>query len=207
MAFGRWHWTALLAVAALALWLLLGSGRVFGVDLGALGMTLLVATSGVALYGLSTVRAGEAERRVSPAEWKAWIGLGFMAVAMAYFMLRMPVFGQDALAASQAPGVLRNLVLLLVAWIVLSQVLAARWKGRVLEDERDRVIEARSVEWGRAALVFVVIGLAVLFAFSPPERLLWATPAMVGKLLVFALLWGWVVEHVAMVSMYWRDRR
>lgn len=205
---GRLAWIGLLALAGLSLWLLLGSGRVFGIDLGMLGMTLLVATAWAALHRLSSVPQGEFERGVSPGEWRAWIGLGFMAVATAYFVTRLHgMGGSDPFDALLPRDVARNLVLLLVAWIVLSQVVASRWAGRVQADERDRRIEAQAGDWGRTALVFVVIGLAVLFGFSPAERLQWATHAMIANLLVFALLWGWLVEYAATALMYMRDRR
>jgi hypothetical protein len=203
-----WTWIGLLASAGLSLWLLLGSGRMFGVDFGAMGVMLLVATTWGALHRLSSVPQGEFERGVSPGEWKAWIGLGFMAVATVYFVSRMlGIAAGDPFDAPVPREVARNLVLLLVAWIVLSQVVASRWAGRVQDDERDRRIEAQAGDWGRTALVFVVIGLAVLFGFSPADRLQWATHAMIANLLVFALLWGWLVEHAATVWMYWRDRR
>ena len=101
----------------------------------------------------------------------------------------------------------RNLVLLLVAWSVLLGVLGARWKGRVQEDERDREIEKQAAGWGRRGLMFVVIGLAVMLAFSPADRLAWATHFMIANLLVFALMWGWLCEYAATAVMYWRDRQ
>ncbi|TDK26122.1 hypothetical protein E2F46_05865 [Luteimonas aestuarii] len=205
---GRLAWIGLLVLAGLSLWLLMGSGRVFGIDPGAIGMTLLVATTWGALHRLSSVPQGEFERGVSPGEWKAWIGLGFMVAATLYFATRLHgVAGGDVFDAPVPRDVARNLVLLLVAWIVLSQVVASRWAGRVQADERDRRIEAQAGDWGRTAMVFVVIGLAVLFGFSPAERLQWATHAMIANLLVFALLWGWLVEHAAMAWMYAWDRR
>lgn len=202
-----WTWIGLLASAGLSLWLLLGSGRLFGIDFGAMGVMLLVATAWGALHALSSVPQGEFERGASPGEWKAWIGLGFMLVATTYFLARVyGLVGGTGVHAPAVRGVARNLVLLLAAWVVLTQMVAARWKGRVQADERDLRIGAQAEQWGRAALVFVIIGLTVLFGLSPPERLQWASHAMVAHLLVFALLWGWLVEHAAAVAMYWRDR-
>ncbi len=206
----RWGWGLLLLVAGLALWLLFGSGRVFGHDIGGFGMTLLIGVAWAALYGVSNIPQGEFERGVSPGEWKAWIGFGFMLVATAFFFVRVYAQGGDVYPHPHAPimaGVARDLVLLLVAWIVLTQVVSARWKGRVLQDERDREIEAKAADWGRGALVFVIIGLAVTFGFTPADRLQWVTHAMVANLLVFALMWGWLVEYAATVAMYVHDRR
>ena len=205
----RWHVTGLLAIALPAFWLLLaGPERVLGFDTGKLGMVLLVTSAWTSLLALSQLPRGEDEATVSPGEWKAWIGLGFMLAATAYFLARLHLFaGESFPHAPLSSGVARNLVMLLVAWVVLSQVVATRWKGRVQEDERDREIEANAAEWGRGGLVFCVIGVAVLLGFSPAERLQWATPFMVANLLVFALMWGWLVEYAATVAMYWRDRR
>ena len=90
---------------------------------------------------------------------------------------------------------------------LLSGVLGARWKGRVQEDERDREIEKRAAGWGRGALIACIVGLALMLAFSPAERLAWATHFMIANLLVFALMWGWLCEYVATAMLYWRDRR
>lgn len=207
-----WHVFGLAAIALPALWLLLaGPERVLGFDTGKLGMALLVTAAWTSLLALSKLPRGEGEAAIAPGEWKAWIGTGFMLMAVAYFFLklRMLGLGGDAYPHPHAPhmaAIARNLVMLLVAWIILSQVIAARWKGRVQEDERDREIEAKAEGWGRGALVSCVIGYAVLFGFSPPYRLEWATHSMVANMLVFALMWGWLVEYAATAAMYWRDR-
>lgn len=208
MTIGRLGWAGLLGVAALGLWLLLGSGRVFGHDIGGLGMTLLVAATWVALYGVSAVPQGEFERGIAPGEWRAWIGVAFLSMAAVYFFAKLPLMVAEALPqAPHASAVARNLVLLLIAWTVLSQVMAARWKGRVREDERDREIERRGGSWGHGTLVFGLFALAVTLGLSPPERLQWATPFLIGNLLILTLMLGWLVESAATAAMYWRDRR
>jgi uncharacterized membrane protein YidH (DUF202 family) len=141
---------------------------------------------------------------VSPGEWRAWVGFGFTLVAIVYFLSHIPLFEHGTAGAS---AVARNLVMLLVAWILLSSVMGSRWKGAVQQDERDLEIEKQASAWGRSALVFVVIGLAVMLGFSPADRLQWATHFMIANLLVFALMWGWLCEYAATVLLYWRDRR
>jgi len=199
----------LLVVAMLAFWALLaGPDTLAGLDLGKWGTALLVTVAWVSLYAVSRMPVGEAERGASPGEWKAWVGVAFMAVATAYFLAKAHVFAEGpAWNNPEARSVGRNLVLLLVAWSVLTGVLAARWKGRVQEDERDRDIEKQAAEWGRGGLTACVIGLAVMLAFSPTDRLAWATHFMIANLLVFALMWGWLCEYAATAVLYWRDRR
>ncbi len=209
MSLQRGGWWVLLAGAMLAFWALLaGPGALLGVDLGKWGTALLIALAWVSMLAVSHMPVGEAERSVSPGEWKAWVGTTFMLVATGYFLAKAPVFADGPVWHNHgARAVGRNLVLLLVAWSVLTSVLAARWKGRVQEDERDREIEKQAAGWGRGALTFCLVGLAVLLAFSPAERLAWATHFMIANLLVFALMWGWLCEYAATAVLYWKDRR
>ncbi len=61
--------------------------------------------------------------------------------------------------------------------------------------------------WGRAALIFSIVGIAVMLGFTPATRLVWATPLMIGNLLVFALMWGWLCEYVATMILYRNDKK
>ena len=204
-----WARGVLIAAAGGALWMLLAApDRLFGWDAGQLGMVLLIACAWGLLYLVSRLPGDALQRAASPAEWKAWIGTGFIAVAMAYFLAKLPVlqaavFPHDA----GADAVGRNLVMLLIAWAILSSLLASRWKGAVEEDERDRDIAVRAAGWGHSALIFSIVGVAVTFGFTPADRLEWATPRMIGNMLVFALMWGWLCEYVATLAYYWVDRR
>lgn len=205
MTIARWGWVGLLAVAGIGLWLLLGSGRVFGHDIGGLGMVLLIGCTWMALYAVSSLPRGEFEQGISPGEWKAWIGFAFMLAATVYFVSHAEAFSGHERAAAQR--VATNLVLLLVAWAVLSKLMASRWKDRVQQDERDREIETRGAAWGRGALVVGVIFLAVTLGLSPEHRLHWATHFAIGNLLVLVLMVGWLAECLAIAITYWRDRR
>jgi hypothetical protein len=203
-----WQVAGLAAIALPALWLLLaGPERVLGFEAGKLGMALLVAAAWSSLLALSMLPRGEAESVVAPGEWKAWIGTGFMLAAVAYFFLKLDVFAGAAFGDRAAQAVARNLAMLLVAWAVLSQVVASRWKGAVQEDERDREIATQAACWGRGALVVGVIGIALALGFSPAHRLQWATPFMIANVLVLALMCGWLFECAAAAAMYVRDRR
>lgn len=208
MKLRRWWFPGLLLAAGLALWLLLaGPSDVLGFDPGKGGVALLVAVVWASLFVAQSLPRGELDRDASPGEWKAWIGVVFMGVAVAYFLARIEVFrGAGVPFNPEAARVGRNLVLLLVAWAVLSSVVASRWKGRVQEDERDREIARKAGGWGRAALIAAVIGIAVMLGFSPAEKLRWASHMMVANLLVFALMWGWLVEYAVTAVAYWRDR-
>jgi uncharacterized membrane protein YidH (DUF202 family) len=209
MSLRRWGITGLLAVAGVAFWLLLaGPSKLLGVDTGQAGTALLVTVAWVSMYAVSRLPQGELDAAASPAEWKAWIGAGFMLVAVGYFLAKIEVFAAaKVLGDPDASAVARNLVLLLVAWTILSSVMASRWKGEVEEDERDRAIAARAAGIGRIALIVCVIGLAVTLGLSPAEKLQWANHFLVANLLVMAVMWGCLFEYVSGAVLHWRARR
>jgi uncharacterized membrane protein YidH (DUF202 family) len=209
MSLRRWGIIGLLAVAGVAFWLLLaGPPELLGVDTGQAGTALLVTVAWVSMYAVSRLPRDELGALASPAEWKAWIGAGFMAVAIGYFLAKIEVFAAAEVFGDPGAGaVARNLVLLLVAWTILSSVMASRWKGAVEEDERDRAIAARAAGIGRVALIVCVIGLAITLGLSPAEKLQWASHFLVANLLVMAVMWGGLFEYVSSAVLHWRARR
>lgn len=209
MTVPSWMRWVLMLVAGCALWLLLaGPKQLLGWDAGNLGMVLLIGSAWGLLYSVSRLPREALERSASPAEWKARVGAGFTAVAMVYFFAKMHVFNDAPIPHNpDATAVGRNLVLLLIAWTILSSVVASRWEGLVEEDERDREIMVLAAGWGRGALIFSIVGIAVMLSFTPASRLEWATPLMIGNMLIFALMWSWLCEYVATLAYYWRDRR
>jgi uncharacterized membrane protein YidH (DUF202 family) len=207
MRWPKWGLAGLVALAGFAFWLLLaGPKEVLGLDLGGFGFGLLVLVAWASMHAVTAAPRGELDDAVSPGEWQAWVGFGFTLVVLAYLLLKA-----DVIAGTRdfrdLGRIGRNIVLLLVSWAVVAQVLRWRWKGKVLEDERDRDIAVRAAAWGRCALVFCVIGVAVTLGLTPPARLAWATPIMVAHLLVFALVWHSLVEYAVAGISYWRDRR
>ncbi len=206
---GKGKIAGLMVVAALAMWLLLaGPARVLGLDGGNVGVLLLMGAMWTALHGLGRATREDLEGAGSPGEWKAWLGLGFMSLAVVYGLAKAPLFlHMTRWNDPDAGAVARNLVMLLVAWTVLSQVLDSRWKGAVRGDERDRGIEQAAAAWGRGALVAGVIGIALMLGLSPAEKLHWARPFVVANLLVCALMASCLVEYAATALQYWRDRR
>lgn len=199
----------MLGVAGLATWLLVaGPGELLGIDAGNAGMALLIGTAWVALYLVTRFPRSEAEGAISPGEWKAWVGVGFMLVAIGYFLSHLQVFVAGGPWDNPEANVVgRNLVMLLVAWTVLSSVLKSRWQGEVEEDERDRAITRSAEGWGYGAMTVYVIGLALLLGFSPADRLQWASHFMIGNLLVLSLMVACLFEHAVRAVQYWQARR
>lgn len=204
----RWMFAVLLLVGACATWLLLaGPDRMLGIDTGPLGVTVLVAVAWTSLLAVSRLPHQGIEAAVAPGEWRAWIAFAFTAVIAAYALVHAGAFqGPPLWQNPDAQRVGRTIALLLVAWLILFAVLRRRWQGRVQEDERDREIAAKAEEWGRGALTFGVVAVAVTIGFSPPETLRWASHPMIAHLLVLTLIFGVLFEYAYSALAYWRDR-
>ncbi len=203
----RW---GLVMAAGGALWLLLaGPGWVLGWNTDLPGMALLLVSVVCLLQAVSRMPREALMRSASPSEWYARIGLGFTLIAMLYVLANLQdLAGTPTPTPSpEAAAVARNLVMLLIAWSVISGMLASRWKGAAEQDERDREIAAQAAGWGRGALVVCVIGIAAALGLTPPDLLGWATSSMIAHMLIFALMWGWGCEYAATLAYYRSDRR
>ena len=209
MRLGRGLFSGLVMVAAAGLWLLLaGPSKVLGVDTGSAGVALLVTVTWVSLYAIGSMPNGGLDNAISPGEWRAWIALGFTAAIAAYAVANAHLFqGPPLWQNPDANRVGRNIALLAIAWAILTQLLQARWRGKVQEDERDRAIEAQASSWARISLSVYAIGLALMLGFSPAAKLAWAPPPMVAHLLVVGLVLSCLVEYGVTAVAYWRDRR
>jgi hypothetical protein len=201
---------ALLALAAVATGLLLaGPDRLLGIDTGNLGVALLVTATWSSLWLVGSLPDPGLEGSASPGEWQAWIGSAFMAVAAAWLALRLPLFAVPGpiWANPDAAAAGRTVAMLMVAWAIVSSVLAGLWRDRVSSDERDRQIEARAGGRARLLLVLLLVALAVTLGFSPADRLQWATPLLLANLLMLFLMLSSLFESAVTAVSYWRDRR
>lgn len=203
-----WRW-GLVVLAGVALWMLLaGPGQVMGRDPGPVGMALLVLSAWGLIDAVGRLPRETLLASASPAEWYARIGFGFNLIAMLYLFAKSSALGDAPLQDDpHAAAIGRNLVMLLIAWLAIIGVLASRWKGIPELDERDREIAAKAAGWGRGALIFCIIGIAITLGFSPVDRLAWVSQPMIAYLLAFGLLWGWLCEYAAMLLLYRSDRR
>ena len=207
MRWPKWGLAVLVAMAGLSFWLLLaGPEEILGLDLGKFSIGLSALVAWATLHGVTAAPRGALDETVSPGEWQAWIGLGFTFLVAAYLVSKADVIA-GAVNLRDLGKVGGNVVLLLIAWAVVGQALRWRWKGQVLEDERDREIEVLAIGRARNVLVTLVLMLAFKFAFSPAGELAWATPLAIAHLLVFGVVVHTLAEYAATVHAHWRDRR
>ncbi len=156
----------------------------------------------------SAMTTDDAVALVSPGEQRAWIGLLFTAAILVYFAMRGPqMVAADGSMAPEASAIGRHIAMLVVGWLVVMQVLRKRWRDKVEEDERDRIIQARAGSWARMGLSIFVIAIALLFAFSPLERLAWAQPMTISNLMMTGLIASCLLEYAVTGVAYWHDRR
>ncbi len=186
------------------------------IDLGWIGGLALLGGAWVVWYLLwqtlsewaAASRAGDDVAMPSPGEWRAWIGAAFTAAILFYYALRgSQMVAADGSMAPEASSIGRHIGMLVIGWLVVMQVLRNRWRSAVEEDERDRQIQARAGTWARCALSGFVLCLAVMFAFSPPERLHWAVPMALSNLLMTGLIATSLLEYLVSGICHWRDRR
>jgi len=206
-------WPGLALLAGAGLWLLfgkMGNGQSWGIDHGLPGAVLLLAAAWTALW------VGASREQRATGEWIAWTGLCVSVIGLSYFGLRWPELMATGTGV-HARWVMGNLMLLLLGWALLLQGWAGHWASPVdpsarpwtqwHEHPHGAQIERQAAEFGRMALTFGVICLALLFGFLPEARLHWVRPFLVANLLLFVLMWGWLVEYAATVWLYRQYRR
>lgn len=193
-----------LAMLGAGLWLVFWPPSGISVWVG-MGGPLLGFGSAIAAVQLALWRKTGFEHAAAPAEVNAWIMLLFVGALIAVSLGNADLLatGLSGRGATHLGFKLGGLTLF---FVILAHVLRARRGEAILEDERDLEIKARAAAWGRGALIFCMVGLMVMLGLSPAEKLRWATPMAIAAQLWFALLWGWLVEYVAVVFLYWRDR-
>lgn len=185
------------------------------IDLGWIGGLATLAGAWLVWYLLwATIQKSAAEGgtdeslvAISPGEQRAWVGLAFSVGILVYFALRGPqMVAADGSMAPEASTIGTHIAMLVIFWLIVMQVLRQRWRDSVEQDERDRVIQARASNWARMGLSIFVLGIAVVFAFSPLAHLAWAKPMTISNLMMFGLITTSALEYSVTGVAYWRDR-
>ena len=188
------------------------AGRWWGVDSGATAATVFH----LALIG-SAILVGFRRRDVLPETWslaegRAWLGLAFMTMivlAFAKLLWNLWLLPEVPTRLSDVPAghFLRELVLIYIVWLVISQLLG-RGAGPVELDERDLRMQVRANGVGDWALVVAIFQCIMVLALFPAALLQWwLAPLILAHALIGFLIVRSLVEHVALVAGYAWARR
>lgn len=207
-----WAVLILLAVITFLADLFGPAERWWGVDVGATGAVLFH----LALIG-SAVLVGLRPREVLPETWslaegRAWLGLAFMTMillAFAKLLWNLAQLPEIPATPSAVPAghFLRELVVLYIAWLVISGLLG-RGAGPIELDERDLRMQIRANRVGDWALVVAIFQCIMVLALIPAALLQWwLAPIILAHALIGFLIVRTLVEHVALVAGYAWARR
>jgi uncharacterized membrane protein len=206
-----WLVLVTLAVAGCLASLFAPAERWLGVDLGAIGASLLY----LALLGSVLVTALR-PRQVFPEDWslaeaRAWVGLVFTGMILLGFGKFLWVLAQLEEVPRKPWGVpaghfLFLLVTLFIAWSLISGLLA-RGAGPVEQDERDLRLRNQADRAGDLTLTFIVIGFVVVLINGPAVLGWWLEPMVLANTLLGVLIVKAMVEFVALVTSYAQGRR
>ena len=214
MAIPRLAWAVLALTFIGALGSLFGpQERWWGLDVGSLGSNVF----GFALWIGAGLFAAYPERIFSPdwsiAERRAWAGLFFvLLIFLSYLRFMWSLAGlsdvPDTLRELPAEHFVGNLVVLLIAWAVVSSTLRGRESGVIESDERDLRLRAAADHAGDWVLTILIVWCVGLLIGQPANRVTWwLAPMIAANVLVGILITKTLVEHVYLVGRYAWDRR
>ena len=208
----RLGWVLLVAAVIGATASLFGPhGPWLGVDIGATGAALF----GLALWSGAWLLAKNPDRIFSPAwpiaERRAWTGLLFALLIFLNYLRFM-----WALSLHEAPVSLGempsrhfiwNLIVLLIAWAVVSKTVGGDDPDAIDFDERDLRIQRKADRAGDAAFTVITIACIVLLIALPAERLeWWLAPLIAAQVLIGLLIARTLSEYAYLVVSYMRER-
>jgi len=214
MAISRLAWGVLALALTGALASLFGPDQsLWGHNLRSLGAMVF----GFTLWFGAWLYARYPDRIFAPAwsiaERRAWTALVFAAlifVAYLRFMWGVAAMPEVPVSVHELPAehFIANLVVLLIAWAVVSSSLRGKEPDAIEADERDLRLRRAADHVGDWALTILIAWCAGLLAFQPAERLSWwLAPLVAANVLIGILIVKALVEHVYLVGRYAWDRR
>ncbi len=204
----RLAWVLLMTGSVAAIATVLGPAeRWGGVDIGAAGGAVFMLSL-VASIVLFARRGDEVfPEHMSVSERRAWVGLAFMAIILTSYFHELWMLSErgalpDGIQDLFANRFMQKLLMLVIAWSVISHLIGSR-AGGVESDERDLRLRHRADRAGDWAFSLIVIA-GILVLASIPAALLawWLSPIVLANLLIGLLIAKSLVEHVALAFAY-----
>jgi hypothetical protein len=214
MVIPRLAWSVLVLALIGALGSLFGPQEPWwGVDIGSVGATVFGFTLwiGAGLFAAFPDRIFP--QGWSIAERRAWAGLFFVLLIFLSYLRFMWTLADlpaipDRVRELPAEHFLWNLMVLLIAWAVVSAALRGGESGGIETDERDLRLRRAADHAGDWMLTLVVVWCVGLLIGQPAEHLAWwLAPLVAANVLVGILIGKTLVEHVYLVARYAWERR
>jgi hypothetical protein len=214
MAISRLAWGVLaLALTGALACLFAPDQNVWGLNLGSLGATVFGFTLWVGAWLFARYPERIFAAAWSIAERRAWTAVVFvLLIFIAYLRFMWSVAGMPEVPATfgdlPSQHFIANLVVLFIAWAVVSSAIRGKEPDVIEADERDRRLRSSADHIGDWALTILICWCAGLLAFQPAERLTWwLAPLIAANVLIGILIVKTLIEHAYLVGRYAWDRR
>jgi hypothetical protein len=214
MAISRLAWGVLaLALTGALASLFAPDQNVWGLNLGSLGATVFGFTLWVGAWLFARYPERIFAAAWSIAERRAWTAVVFvLLIFIAYLRFMWSVAGMPEVPATfgdlPSQHFIANLVVLFIAWAVVSSAIRGKEPDVIEADERDRRLRSSADHIGDWALTILICWCAGLLAFQPAERLTWwLAPLIAANVLIGILIVKTLIEHAYLVGRYAWDRR
>jgi hypothetical protein len=214
MAISRLAWGVLaLALTGALASLFAPDQNVWGLNLGSLGATVFGFTLWVGAWLFARYPERIFAAAWSIAERRAWTAVVFvLLIFIAYLRFMWSVAGMPEVPATfgdlPSQHFIANLVVLFIAWAVVSSAIRGNEPDVIEADERDRRLRSSADHIGDWALTILICWCAGLLAFQPAERLTWwLAPLIAANVLIGILIVKTLIEHAYLVGRYAWDRR
>lgn len=185
-----------------------GVYRNFEPSMGFIGTIVFAAAVWSSVAAIHTTPASEAEQRIAPGEWKAWVDIGFLTAILAAMALALTVphanvpLGDDP----DANRFGRMLVSIFIAWGIVSAMLHSRWGSKVTQDERDVQIDLASTRLSLHMMVCGMVAFAIGLVANPIDRMQWLSFGLIAHILIMIMVAAHLIGNIAQAVRYTRER-
>lgn len=185
-----------------------GIYRNFEVTTGFVGTIVFAAAVWSSVAAIHTTPLSEAEQRIAPGEWKAWVDMGFLIAILAAMGLALTVPHANVPIGKNpdAERFGRLLVAIFIAWAIVSQMLRKRWGSKVTHDERDSQIDLKSTKLSLYMMVCGMLAFAILLTANPLDRLQWLSFGLIAHILIMIMVAAHLIGNFAQAVYYTRER-
>ena len=196
---------AVLIISGICL-ILLGPPKLFGLDAGQVGGTLLPLGVLLALVAFGTTRP-QPGSVISFGEKKAMLSLGITLIAGAYLFSALWQLGWNVEYPNRAlRGVASNVVAIVIVGAILGRVMRKRERASTLIDERDVEVGRRAAQLAHWVLVLLLAIYVVSLGFPPARWMPVSSQAGIAHGIILLLMLSELVRHSTATWIYRRDR-